>query len=339
MLLTKTDNTRLDWIDYAKGIGIIFVVFGHVIKGLNSAHLIDPTFYYYAVNLIYSFHMPLFFMLSGYFFLASLNKRGNKSFLITKLETIAYPYLIWNTIQTFIEMQLSSVTNSHINKEMSLAFLYKPQAQFWFMFALFFINVFSLLLFNISKKWGVILSIIVWIIYYTFNLKADIFDKTLANLIYFTVGIALSVYPQFIVQLLRNKYLLLLNLICFCFSLYIYFNYSHKLLYNQIVPQLSGSFIIIYIGKMFSEISWLKFLEILGINSMIIYLVHILAGSGTRIILSKVFHITNSPIHIILGTLAGLIVPLLFYRFVKKTRYLVWLFVLPSQKKIIVRPI
>lgn len=42
--------------DIAKGIGMFLVVMGHV-HGMNRTY-----------GVIYSFHMPLFFLISGYFF-------------------------------------------------------------------------------------------------------------------------------------------------------------------------------------------------------------------------------------------------------------------------------
>ena len=47
---------RLDYVDIAKGLGIILVVVGHIspVKWLNQ--------------LIYTFHMPLFFLIAGMFF-------------------------------------------------------------------------------------------------------------------------------------------------------------------------------------------------------------------------------------------------------------------------------
>ncbi|AMR33835.1 hypothetical protein A0256_21535 [Mucilaginibacter sp. PAMC 26640] len=337
MIVTKDNNLRLNWIDYAKGVGIILVVFGHVLKGLNTSKLVEPTFYYYAINFIYSFHMPLFFMLSGYFFLASFNKRGTQLFIVNKLETIAYPFLIWSVIQTVIEIKLSGLTNGYKDSASLIEIFYRPKDQFWFMFALFFINILTVIMFNISKKWGVVISIMLWIICYTFKLRTDLFNKTLINLIYFTGGIILSVNQSYTKQLLTNKYVLLINLVGFCLSLYFYFNFSQKLWYNQIFPQFFGCFIVIHVAKMLSEVSWLSFVEYLGINSMIIYLVHILAASGIRIILSRLFHITNSPIHMITGTLAGLIIPLVFYHFAKKTKYLLWLFEFPLKKKFVTK--
>src|SRR3990172_4816421 len=50
---------RIDYIDVAKGIGIVMVVMGH-----NDFALISP----FAHKLIYSFHMPMFFFMCGMFF-------------------------------------------------------------------------------------------------------------------------------------------------------------------------------------------------------------------------------------------------------------------------------
>jgi fucose 4-O-acetylase-like acetyltransferase len=50
------------WVDYAKGIGILLVVYGHVARGMANAGItINETLYQLADSMIYSFHMPLFF--------------------------------------------------------------------------------------------------------------------------------------------------------------------------------------------------------------------------------------------------------------------------------------
>lgn len=58
---------RLVHIDVAKGIGILLVAFGHLVK-----------FGSYTSNVIYSFHMPLFFVLSGVF--ADTQRKGTSYF-------------------------------------------------------------------------------------------------------------------------------------------------------------------------------------------------------------------------------------------------------------------
>lgn len=52
------ERIRIGWVDAAKGIGILLVVLGH-----NQINSYTQVFH----NLIYSFHMPLFFMLAGMF--------------------------------------------------------------------------------------------------------------------------------------------------------------------------------------------------------------------------------------------------------------------------------
>ena len=52
---------RIEWVDIAKAITIILVIVGHTVDGLSGA-------------IIYSFHMPLFFILSAYTFKCSENK-------------------------------------------------------------------------------------------------------------------------------------------------------------------------------------------------------------------------------------------------------------------------
>ena len=81
----NTGKQRNDVLDVAKGIGMLFVVFAHV----NYTPDI--------LVLIYSFHMPLFFILSGVVF--SKAKRPEfGAFLQNRIKTLIYPYLFFSVI-------------------------------------------------------------------------------------------------------------------------------------------------------------------------------------------------------------------------------------------------
>lgn len=54
---TTTPQNRIDWIDAVKGIAILLMIFGHTLD------IESKTFAY-----IYSFHMPLFILISGFFY-------------------------------------------------------------------------------------------------------------------------------------------------------------------------------------------------------------------------------------------------------------------------------
>ena len=59
-------SKRLTYIDIAKGIGIVLVVLGHCIPDATSPTGISVPAYRWLHDVIYSFHMPLFFFLAGF---------------------------------------------------------------------------------------------------------------------------------------------------------------------------------------------------------------------------------------------------------------------------------
>lgn len=60
------NSNRIPWFDNVKGIMIFLVVFGHLISTFKKIPGNEPVLYIY--NVIYVFHMPLFVMISGYFY-------------------------------------------------------------------------------------------------------------------------------------------------------------------------------------------------------------------------------------------------------------------------------
>ena len=82
-------NKRIDYIDVARGIAILLMIIGHVL-----------TVGGWKRNIIFSFHMPLFVIASGFFF-----KENEKfSVMIRKaLKTLIIPFLIIIFLDTLFE--------------------------------------------------------------------------------------------------------------------------------------------------------------------------------------------------------------------------------------------
>lgn len=94
-------------IDILKGIGILCVLLGHITSS-GRLH-----------NLIYTFHMPLFFMASGYFY-----RPQSTAILASKLlHTIGTPYLIFSLLNFFIQWLVSEERNINIGQETIMFFL------------------------------------------------------------------------------------------------------------------------------------------------------------------------------------------------------------------------
>jgi polysaccharide biosynthesis protein PslL len=73
---------RIEWIDILKGLGIILVVAGHIFPGLPS-------------EIIFTFHMPLFFLLGGWLYRPVQDYRA---FLRNKAIHLLIPYAAFLTI-------------------------------------------------------------------------------------------------------------------------------------------------------------------------------------------------------------------------------------------------
>ena len=65
---------RESWIDVCKGIAIILVVIGHI----ESVYRIDMSALIVVHDFVYSFHMPLFLLISGYLSKRAIEKQDAK---------------------------------------------------------------------------------------------------------------------------------------------------------------------------------------------------------------------------------------------------------------------
>ena len=146
------NTARLIYLDDAKAFGIWLMVLGH--QSLpGNLH-----------TMIYSFHMPLFFVISGMFF------RPNKSLadnLNGAVKTIMVPYLLLSIINLSIcwihpylhpelyygmtgwRMFSSAILGIFLGVDQVTAYSYMPSGPLWFLVAMFWCRVMC----AISFKW------------------------------------------------------------------------------------------------------------------------------------------------------------------------------------------
>ena len=130
---------RSAWVDAAKGMGIVLVVAGHALVGMVDAGLLDAggaggDAHY----LIYTFHMALFFALAG-LFVPERCARDARGFLRATFTRVAWPYLLWSSLQSLLIASLPGLVNrgDSFGVERLVALLWLPAAQFWFLQTLF----------------------------------------------------------------------------------------------------------------------------------------------------------------------------------------------------------
>lgn len=90
---------RLVYVDMVRGIAILLVVTAHLIQNNVSNGIDNPTFWF-----INSFHMPAFFMISGYIGQKVNKPAGGKKmfvFVQKKFQSLIVPLLTWSLIIEF----------------------------------------------------------------------------------------------------------------------------------------------------------------------------------------------------------------------------------------------
>ena len=122
---------RLLQFDALKLFAIYMVILGHCIQHLLSTDYVDETGYV----MIYSFHMPLFMMLSGYFASSGL-KRNFLSGIVTKARQLLLPCISASVIMALLYYVAKGCNFSYrLNFELLYAFWFLKTAFFCFLLA------------------------------------------------------------------------------------------------------------------------------------------------------------------------------------------------------------
>ncbi len=139
---------RIEWIDELKGFLIFLVVVGHciqynVLQGMDIWQ--NPLFL-----LIYSFHMPLFAIISGYLFHSFSKRYTFLNGIKRKTLTILIPCLAWALCMYFFEL----VT---YRRNFNLAVFVKSFPLYalnhnWFLWAIFYCSIVAFLCLFIDRK-------------------------------------------------------------------------------------------------------------------------------------------------------------------------------------------
>lgn len=92
--------------DILKGIAILLVVIGHNIQYGTGQSYFETRQYFnnWAFKTIYSFHMPLLMLISGYFFSYSLKKYTVWKLTLNRIQRLLVPILCWSFVPFVISL-------------------------------------------------------------------------------------------------------------------------------------------------------------------------------------------------------------------------------------------
>jgi fucose 4-O-acetylase-like acetyltransferase len=279
-------SDRIEWLDIAKGIGIIFVIFAHVIT-------ISPAL----LNYIYSFHMPLFFFISGYVF-SDTKYKTLKSFAKKKAQTLLIPYaafsifsfLYWVLIQIRMGDDikhpdiLRAFTGIFYSDSNYYSMDYNPAL--WFLTCLFCTEIIFFFIKKIEKKYYLAIILFLFsILGYLYSIYSPPFilpwgiDTAFNAVVFYGTGYLFKTIN-------KEDYLLERFSKIPAVLLFIPLNYFLSQINQDINMALNilNNYFLFYSGAFLGIFSWIsisylvkssRFLSYVGKNSLIVFGLHL----------------------------------------------------------------
>lgn len=276
-----TDKKRIRWIDYAKAFAMLLVVIGHVSYGNGLT------------NWLYSFHMPLFFFLSG----VTLKKRGGYTAHLAK--RLLIPYFLYVLLYFLYDGLQNVVLGKTIDlgKEFLGIFVQMRGTPFsiglWFLPLLFlsemiaytlihqkkatqYLGIFALMLISFSYAitvrqvlpWGAdaapIAAVFIWC-GYQYQCSVNLKEPLKGHIPYITAVICIG---AFVINLLAGGVNTFISGQCVD---------MHKMMYGDpllyLIAAFSGIFFVVTVSQLLSKRPW-HFAQFIGKNTLHIYCLH-----------------------------------------------------------------
>ena len=193
------DRRRLGYIDISKGLGMLTIVWGHICLTGFSNHI------------VYSFHIPLFFFLSGLVFLPK--RYSNFSVLLKKrLKGLLIPYAVYSILTWIIWVVYSFAIHAKVdNYWMPLIETFFAQGSegylvhnvpLWFVTCLFSVEIIYWFLSKL-KDWANILLCVMLCGFGVLSTKVTFFDFSTLP---WSLDVALMALPFYCAGSLLAKY-------------------------------------------------------------------------------------------------------------------------------------
>ena len=308
-------STRIGWVDTYKGILILLVLIGHAADGLVA----DASFYsnsqYEMVSivrrLIYSFHMPAFFIASG-FFSGGLYKRDLRLQLKTKAVRLGKPYFVWGLIVAIVMETMRDYTNNGRGIAKFLKSPFVPSGNIWYLYVLFWIFMLHVVLSALFKKRAdtVLLAMsIAMFVAYPWVPKWWVLKRLCRYALFYAIGA--HVYPVMAKRVSSNVGQLIASVLLFSFSFacVLYFKKPSPSIAQSLyfLTSMTGAFLVYSISSLESpaDSHVYRFLSYCGRESMALYMIHVLWVPGLRIALSKFMHINNMLLILVVASALG----------------------------------
>lgn len=276
---------RLDYLDIAKGLAIVLVVLGHSIPDASAATGISSPILADVFKAIYSFHMPLFFFVSGFLVVREkLLAHPKLDFFKKRFLRLMVPYFFVGMCY----LPLKLVFASYANKPYDISTLWQifigvnPDGELWFLYVLWIISVIAMLL-RYTSSLAVLILAAIWAQFSPGLMSVS------GNIFFFITGMymranAIRPYAENITQVL-------IAMLLFIIGNYILYGFGY---YGAIVATgISGTYLVLSLAKLIdkTQSSIRGRAIVLGFYSMDIYILSDIIKIPVRMLLWSKLHL------------------------------------------------
>lgn len=189
--MTKIRNYHFDNV---KALLIFLVVFGHVIEPLRDIPLFKSTYF-----IIYSFHMPLFIFMSGYFARANTNGLKKLVKLFIKYE------IIYALVYAILFASSGIDTGGQTTNLSAISYILQPIWVLWFLLSLICWRLLLIVYEKYPKTLVILVAIVIGFNFIPFNFRILSLGRTLSFFPYFILGYLAKKHKINYHNIYRNK--------------------------------------------------------------------------------------------------------------------------------------
>ncbi len=314
---------RETWVDNVKVIACILVVLGHFFQGITNENILPRNDLFQWFNqTIYYFHVPLFFICSGYLYQTFSRVEDIHSWrrnTLKKVLNLGVPYFVFSFAKWFVKAILS---DDGLSGLFDVWFLY-PMPPYWYLYALFFLFLVTPTFRNKTMAvGGLVIAMLAKIIGMLAECDVKAISYILSHEIWFVIGMCISVWN---IKAYIKKSMIIIPIVTG-----VVFGVLSVLIYKANMQHAMASFImgliaccsiIMMVMILFKGGKQVEVFAYLSKYTMPIFLMHTLFAAPVRIILLKA-GIWNAAVHVVLGLLISFVGPIVAMAIISKSKRL-----------------
>jgi uncharacterized membrane protein YcfT len=310
---------RVDWVDTAKGICIIFVVMMHSVLGVEAAAG-ETGWMHTIVAFAAPFRMPDFFLISG-LFLSNVIKRDWRLYLDRKVVHFAYFYVLWMTIQFAVKAPVfvGEYGAAGAVEFYFLSFI-QPFGTLWFIYMLPVFFLVCKVAHDRGMPWQIMLGVAALLQIAPIHTGWLLVDEFASRFVYFYAGYIFAPQIFKLADWARERISLSLVLLLAWGIVnggLVYLGWSGLPLI-ALALGAAGAGAIILTSTLIVQMGRLEFLRHFGQNSIVIYLAFFFPMGVSRVILLKLGVLDIGTASLIVTTVS-VISPMILFWLIQKT--------------------